>query len=255
VSRARTWRNRDRTITLHLADSAHWMRTAPSQSVDMIFTDPPYGHKNNDGDLISNIEKALGQGGKHAPRPILSDDSESAHSLATVLFAESKRLLRHGGCCCCCCCCGGGGPDPQFARWSLMMDEHLAFKQMIVWDKGRMGLGWHYRRSYEVVLVGQRDKGKCKWHDRTRRIENVIRPGDHGIKKIIPTKQMHPTAKPWRLAAHFIGLHSQPGDTVLDPFTGGGSTLEAATRLERRFIGVELDPEWFDHCVESAKAA
>ena len=36
------------------------------------------------------------------------------------------------------------------------MDEHLDFCQMVVWDSGKMGMGWHYRRSYETVLVGMK---------------------------------------------------------------------------------------------------
>jgi DNA modification methylase len=189
------------------------------------------------------LERALGRGEPGDARPIAGDGPE-ANSLVKWFFAEAARLLRHGSCCC--CCCGGGGPDPQFARWALWMDEHLAFKQMIVWDKGKMGLGWHYRRSYETILVAQKGGGKCRWFDETKRVENVIRPGDYGIRKIIPRKSDHPTPKPVELSAHFIGLHSRPGDVVLDPFMGGGSTGVAAVDLGRGFVGVELDERWFD---------
>jgi DNA modification methylase len=130
-------------------------------------------------------------------------------------FGEAARLLRHGSCFCCC-----GGPDPQFGRWSLWLDEHLRFKQMVVSDKGKMGMGWHYRRSYETILVAQKGDGRYAWFDETKRVENVIRPGDYGMAKIIPQKTDHP--KPTTLAAHFIGLHSRPGDVVLDPFMGAG---------------------------------
>ena len=121
---------------------------------------------------------------------------------------------------------------------------------MVVWDKGPMGMGWHYRRSYETVLVAQKRGGACKWYDDTSRIENVIRPGDYGIKKRIPSADEHPTPKVPELAQHFIRLHSQPGETVLDPFMGGGSTGVAALRERRRFIGIELDPEWFHFACE-----
>lgn len=124
------------------------------------------------------------------------------------------------------------------------MDERLEFKQMIVWDKGPMGMGWHYRRSYENVLVAQKGKGKCHWYDTTHKIENIIRPGAHGIRKIIPQKTDHPTPKPVALPRLFIGLHTKPGDLVFDPFAGGGSTLVAAAQLRRRAIGVELEERW-----------
>lgn len=233
--------------TLYLGDCREIAATLPAGSIDLIFTDPPYGHNNNNGDLIHRHEAALGRpcGDGSGPRAIANDGAEDATNLAEWLFVEAKRILIQGGCCCC-CCCGGGGPDPQFARWSLMMDGPLDFKQMIVWDKGPMGMGWHYRRSYETVLVGQRSGAACKWYDTTDKIENIIRPGQYGIRKIIPQKTDHPTPKPVEMPMHFIGLHTQPGETVLDPFMGGGSTAVAAARLGRKFIGIEIDERWFD---------
>jgi len=220
-------------------DCLEVLATFPDNSIDMVFTDPPYGHNNNNGDLISRWEAALGKGDYVPERdniPILNDGVE-ANDLFRELLPVLYRVLKKGGACCCCCCCGGGGPDPQFARWSLWMDEVFLFKQMVVWDKGPMGMGWHYRRSYETVLVGQTRGAACKWYDTTNRIENIIRH----IPKIIPRKDQHPTEKPPRLAAHFINLHSQPGEIILDPFAGSGSTLVAARDMGRRFIGIELD--------------
>lgn len=229
---------------LYLGDCRDVLSRLPERSVDLVFTDPPFGHRNNSGnDLISKIETALGRGPAGPPRPMRNDGPE-ANELFRVLVRESARLLRRGGCCCCCCCCGGGGPDPQFARWSLWMDEVLAFKQMIVWDKGPMGLGWHYRRSYETILVGVKRGGRTKWHTRRHDVENIIRPGD-GVRKIIPRSHQHPTQKPVELAQHFISLHSRKGETVLDPFMGSGTTGIACRRLGRRFIGIECDRRWF----------
>lgn len=215
--------------------------------VDMIFTDPPYGHNNNNGDLIHRWEAALGRlpcasDSSLDARPIANDGAE-ANELVRWFFQQAADKLRHG---CCCCCGGGGGPDPQFARWSLWLDEVLDFKQMVVWDKGPMGMGWHYRRSYETVLVAQKPGAACKWYDETDRIENIIRH----IPKIIPTADQHPTPKPPQLAAHFIQLHTLPGEVVLDPFMGAGSTAEAAKKLGRRFIGIELEERWASLAVQ-----
>jgi site-specific DNA-methyltransferase (adenine-specific) len=210
-------------------------------AVDMIFTDPPFGHNNNNGDLIHRWEEALGRGQSppEAARPIANDDRKSADALFEWLVRECAPGWLRGGCCCCCCCCGGG-PDPQFARWGLVMDGPLEFKQMVVWDKGPMGMGWHYRRSYETVLVGMRRPGPCHWYDETNAVENIIRD----IGKIIPAADQHPTEKPPALAARFIGLHTQRGDVVLDPFMGSGSTLVAAKNLGRRAIGIEIEERY-----------
>ena len=218
------------------------MKTLEAGSIDFIFTDPPYGHNNNNGDLIARREAALGGVAKPETewRPIANDGPE-ANDLFRSALPEFNRLLSPG-CCCCCCCCGGGGPDPQFARWSLWMDEAIGFKQMVIWDKGPMGMGWHYRRSYETVLVAEKPGAACRWYDTTSKVENIIRR----IRKIIPSSEQHPTEKPLDLAAHFILLHTKRGDTVLDPFMGHGTTGHAAVMLGRNFIGCEIDPGYFE---------
>lgn len=229
--------------TLYHGDCLEVLPTLEAGSVDLVFTDPPYGHKNNDDDLIARWEAALGRGTPGKPRPIANDGAE-ANEVFRAALPELHRLLRPG--CCCCCCCCGGGPDPQFARWSLWLDEVFDFKQMVVWDKGPMGMGWHYRRSYETVLVATRQGAKCRWFDETNRVENVIRPGDYGIRKVIPKPDEHPTPKVPELAAHFMRLHAKAGDLVLDPFMGRASTGEAAVRQGMRFVGIEVDRHWFD---------
>jgi site-specific DNA-methyltransferase (adenine-specific) len=240
--------------TLYLGDCLEILPTL--DKVEMVFTDPPYGHNNNNGDLIHRREAALGvlsPSGESSPRPIANDGAE-ANELFKMVLPELNRVLISKGCCCCCCCCGGGGPDPQFARWSLWMDEIFNFKQMIVWDKGPIGMGWHYRRSYETVLVAEK-KGGSRWFDETDKIENIIRPGQYGIKKIIPNARQHPTEKPLELARHFIKLHTREGETVLDPFCGAGSTGAAALSINRKFIGIELDEKWFNQACERIENA
>ena len=237
---------------IYLGDSIALMKSWPDASIDFIFTDPPYGHNNNNGDLIHNREAALGlspnceSGPRAVARPIANDGAE-ANELVQAFFAQARRLLKPG--CCCCCCCCGGGPDPQFARWSLWLDKELDFKQMVIWDKGPMGMGWHYRRSYETVLVGMKPGAACKWYDETNAVENVVRPGE--ANKILPRSDQHPTEKPAELAMKFIGYHTKRGDLVLDPFCGSGSTLDAANRMGRRWIGIELAPEF--HAMATAR--
>lgn len=134
------------------------------------------------------------------------------------------------------------------------MDEVLNFKQMVIWDKGPMGMGWHYRRSYETVLVAQKPGAACKWYDESNKIENIIRP-QHGIKKIIPSTNDHPTPKPVSLGIHFISLHSEPGDIVLDPFCGSGPFIEACINTGRNYIGIEIMPEFYSMAEDRIRRA
>jgi DNA modification methylase len=231
-------------ITIYCGDAQDIVPRLEDRSIDCVFTDPPYGHNNNDGDMIANWERAFGRDSTGCEARPIANDGPEANDLVKWVFGEFNRLLDGGGCCCV-CCAGGGGPNPQFARWSLWLDEMVGFKQAVVWDKGPMGMGWHYRRSYEMVLVGEKKGGKCRWFDTTSKIENVVRH----IPKMIPSKDDHPTQKPVELAKHFIQIHTTRDQLVLDPFAGGGSTLEAAKQLGRRAIGVELDERWCEMAV------
>jgi DNA modification methylase len=220
---------------------------------DMIFTDPPYGHSNNDGDLIHNWEAALGQrkkgwiqGTQSLPRPIANDKPEEAARVYSAFLKISNDLLARGGCCC--CCCGGGGPDPQFARWSLEMDRVIGFKHMVVWDKGGLGMGWHYRRCYETILVAEKKGGPCHWFGGND-VPNVIRD----IGKIIPSADQHPTEKPPELAGFFIRLHSQKDEICFDPFLGSGTTMVACEQLGRKCFGIEIDPKYCAVILERMK--
>ena len=242
--------------TLYLGDALQILPTFPAVSVHMVFTDPPYGHNNNDGDLIHAWEQALGQLPSHGsdrPRPIANDGPEAEELFKAVLPELNRVLASKGCCCCCCCCCGGGGPDPMFARWSLALDAVFDFKQMIIWDKGPMGMGWHYRRSYETVLVAEK-RGGSRWFDDTDRVENIIRPSS-GIRKIIPRADEHPTQKPPELASHFMRLHTLKGETILDPFMGAGSTGVGVLIHQRKFIGIEIEERWFDAACERIENA
>lgn len=232
-------------ITIYHGDARDVVPSLLDATVDFIFTDPPYGHNNNNGDLAHHREKALGlvkRGEAVAgdARPIANDGPE-ANDLVRWFFGQTKRLLRHGGCC---CCCGGGGPDPQFARWSLWLDEALGFKHAVVWDKGGLGMGWHYRRNYEMVLIGEKPGAACHWFGGND-VPNVIR-----IPGIKPSADGHPTPKPVELAAWFMRLHSEESDVVLDPFMGGGTTLVAAKQLGRQAIGIEIEERYCEIAVK-----
>ena len=239
--------------SVYHGDCFERLATLSDKSVDLILTDPPYGHRNKDGDLLSALPAALpnhtakmaalGRKTVFDSVPI-DNDGEEANDLVRRLFAEAARVLKPSGCCCCCCCCGGGGPDPSFARWSLWMDEVMDFVQMVIWDKGRGGLGWHYRRCYEVVLVAKPKGGKMPWYDKSGSLWNVIRPGDHGIRPMSPPTRKHPTQKPVSLFELFVRLHTKPGDLVVDPFCGSGSSGVAAKKLGRRWIGCDTDERW-----------
>ena len=220
--------------TLYLGDCRDILPGLDDGSVDMIWTDPPYGHANHDGDFNARLNEHRGIEGS----PIANDTADEMRVVVDAMLTEAARLLKAD--CCCCCCCGGGGPRPTFAWVAERMDRAgLSFFHSVIWDKVNPGLGWRYRRQHEMVMVAHRDGGKLLWRDQKRASPNIY-------QQMPPRDRQHPNEKPVEMVGHFLDLHSAPGQLVLDPFMGGGTTGVAASRMGRRFIGVELDGTHFD---------
>ena len=66
-------------------------------------------------------------------------------------------------------------------------------------------------------------------------------------------KAIHPTQKPVRLLERLLALTTQPGDVVLDPFSGSCSTAVACINTERKFIGFEIDSEYYEAGIKRLK--
>jgi site-specific DNA-methyltransferase (adenine-specific) len=117
----------------------------------------------------------------------------------------------------------------------------LQFFHAVVWDKGGLGMGWRYRRNYEMVMIAHRKGGKLKWEwdGSGEETANVVRIG-----KIIPQADDHPTPKPPELVRHFLRLHGKRDDMVLDPFMGHGVVLAEAKRMGMRAIGIEIEESY-----------
>ena len=230
------------SVQLYQGDCLEVMKSIPDNSIDFIFTDPPYGiNNNNNGSLIHRREEALGRTKTvQDARPIMNDGKEEATELFITSLYEYKRILKDRSVCCICSGGGGGTKSVVFVDWVRMIVDVLTFHQIIIWDKGKIGMGWRYRRSYETALVAHKGN-RMNWYDTSHKVENIIRH----IPKIIPSKDQHPTQKPVALARHFIELHTKPGDTVLDPFVGSGTTGVACMQTGRNFIGIELDPNYY----------
>ena len=233
---------------IYQGDCLEIMKGWPDEFVNLVLCDPPYGLEYNAGnDLASKREAILGRGESGPPRPIVGDKREDWVKNLPQFLREVGRLLTNPGCCC--CCCGGGGPKPIFAEMALEMDKKpLEFVQAVVWDKCNLGMGWHYRRSYEFMMVARKG-GKTPWYHEGKDQSNVVR-----IHVEIPQANDHPCKKPLNLMKKFIELHSRPGDIVLDPYCGHGPVLIAAESLGRKWIGIELNPEYVQEAENRVRA-
>ena len=222
--------------TLYLGDAVAIVPTLTPESVTLLWTDPPYGHANHDGDFNARLNEHRGI----ESQPIANDGPEDMRRVVDAVLEAAVPALRADCCCCCCCCGGGGGPRPTFAWVADRMDRKgLQFFHSVIWDKLNPGLGWRFRRRHEMVMVAHRTGGKLSWAVDGRAVPNIW-------EGMPPRERVHPNEKPEGLPAHFIELTTGKDDVVLDPFMGSGTTGVAAVRAGRRFVGVELDAAHFD---------
>lgn len=220
-------------------DCINVMKGIPDNSVDMIWTDPPYGHGNNNGDLHSVLASGGFSEYRHAYKveAIKNDDQDSMRRVVDGMLTEAARILKKDSCCCC-CSSAGGGPSPTFAWLASRMDTGgLSFFHSVIWDKVNPGLGWKYRRQHEMVMVAHRQGGKILWNEEQPPVPNIIRMSK-------PRGGFHPNEKPLALMEKFISSHTTPGQVVLDPFCGSGGTLLAAEKFGCKWIGIELEPKY-----------
>lgn len=152
----------------------------------------------------------------------------------------------------------------------------MRVRQVVVWVKGTFTLGRQdYQWRHEPCLYGWKDGAAHRFRD-SRRESTVIEDGapdiEHMTKaelraalaevwsdKVATTvvrcekparSEQHPTMKPVRLMAYLMANSTEPGQTVLDPFCGSGTTLVAAEQLGRTCWAMELDPRYCDVILE-----
>lgn len=90
--------------TLWLGDCQEILPGLELESVDLLWTDPPYGHSNHDGDWNARLNEHRGI----ECAPIANDDADGMREVVDAMLKLAVPLLK-ADCCCCCCCCGGGG--------------------------------------------------------------------------------------------------------------------------------------------------
>jgi len=195
------------------------------QKVDMVFTDPPYNvnYANSAKDKMrgknrSILNDNLGEGFYDFLLAALTPTV--AHSRGAIYVAMSSSEL-----------------DVLQEAFRVAGGKWSTF---IIWAKNTFTMGRSdYQRQYEPILYGWPEGGKHHWcGDRNQ--SDVWQ-----IKK--PHKNdLHPTMKPVELVERAIRNSSKPGDMVLDPFGGSGTTVIACEKSGRCARLIEMDPKYVD---------
>ena len=201
--------------TLYLGDCREILPTLPK--VDAVITDPPYG--------IGYVSSWR----KHSRIEMLANDDDAP----TDAVGDMAALLTEGG---------AMYLATRFdvaAQWNdAILAAGLTIKTPIFWDKGNHTSGdleGDFGARVEVFIFAHKGRHKL----RGKRLANLWSiPRD-------PAGD-HPTPKPVALMERMITCSTDAGAVVLDPFMGSGSTGVACVHLDRRFIGCEVEPRYFD---------
>lgn len=125
------------------------------------------------------------------------------------------------------------------------------FIKCLIWDKGNKICGRYYMGCYEYIVLLRKGGDKPINNCSTPDILSVP------IKKLKDRfgNNLHDTEKPVELMKILVENSTKPNEVVLDPFMGGGSTGVASVELKRKFIGVEIDKEYFNISKERLECA
>ena len=214
---------RHRLVCGDSTDSEVISRLMDGTTARMMFTDPPW-----------NV--AIGQDAnpRHRQREGLANDDLSAADFRALLdgFLASAATHVTGDV----YCVLGASEWPTLD--AAMRQAGYHWSATIVWVKDMFVLGRSkYHRRYEPIWYGWRDGGSSSFNGR-RDLDDVweiARP---------KRSEEHPTMKPVELVRRAVEASSQPGDAVLDPFGGAGSTLIAAEQTGRTAYLSELEPHF-----------
>jgi site-specific DNA-methyltransferase (adenine-specific) len=204
-------------------DAVEYLRSLPDASVDLVLTDPAY----------ESLEKHRSKGTttrlKHSKASSNDWFKIFPNSRFPEFFAEVFRVLkkhRHFYLMC--------DSDTMFVAKPLGEEAGFKFWKPIIWDKMKIGMGYHYRGQCERVLFFEKGKRKLN---------------DLGQSDVIPVSRIrdgYPTEKPVKLLRILIENSTQPGELVVDPFMGSGSTGLAAVAAGRDFAGSDICQEAID---------
>jgi len=201
-------------------DCMEVIREIPDRSISCVLTDPPYGIDYQSAWRIDTERFNKLEGDK---------------GIDVGFIKEAFRILKEDG------------AFYLFTRWDVYPEWIKATKEVgftikncIIWDRVVHGLGdlnGSYAPTYDMIIFAVKGKHILK----DKRPKDVIR-----IKRVDADKLVHPTQKPIELIRHLIKNSTEEGECVFDGYAGSGTTAKACKELNRGYICVEIDKNYFD---------
>ena len=233
-------------INLMQGDCLELMKTIPDGSVDMILTDPPYGTTACKWDSIIPLEPMWEQL-KRIIKPNGAIVMTASQPFTSVLIASNLDMFRHN--------LVWDKVSPT-GHLNAKKKPLLRHEDVVVFSYAKHG---NFKYNPEMRKGKYRNKSPKRSTDKIKdRCYGVVEhKGDNFNDLYYPTSiyeystgnrlnKLHPTQKPVALMEYLIKTYTNEGETVLDFTMGSGTTGVACKNLNRDFIGIELDENYFN---------
>lgn len=232
-------------------DCLEILPTLPAESVDLIFADPPYNLQLQGELLRPNLSRVQG----------VDEDWDKFENLKAyddftkAWLSACRRVLKPTG-----TLWVIGSYHNIYRVGSILQDLGFWILNDVVWVKSNPMpnfRGVRFTNAHETLIWAQKEKGarytfnyqsmKMLNDDLQMRSDWFI-PICTGKERLRENdKRLHPTQKPEALLYRILMATTNPGDVVLDPFFGTGTTGMMARKLSRHYIGIEVDPRYVYH--------
>lgn len=218
----------------HEADCLEAMKMLPDRSIDHIITDPPYGETTHSGQVQVQRQEHSRHLESVSVVPALSfeplnDESRVLYALEFARIAKSWVVVF--------------AEAEQVGRWKSALEyAGCVYKRACIWVKPNampQFSGDRPGQGYEAFVCAWCSPGRSRWNGGGKS-GNYVHPIPRGENRY------HETQKPMGLMMEIVNDFTNPGDLILDPFAGSGTTLIAAKKLERRFMGFEMNEDYCD---------
>ena len=229
-------------MRLYNADCFDVLQDLPDKSVDAIITDPPYGKTSIGWDTAPNLALWWEQAERVLRTPHSVAVMFADQPFTSRLIVSKEKWYRHDYI----------WRKPQHSGAHNARKRPFKFTEdIIVFSEGTAN--YYYEQvcdkldkpktiKYNLDGVPSLGKDKQDLGDHTTHLKNFPR---EVLEFAGVRKGFHPTQKPTDLLEYLLRIYTQEGDVVLDPFMGSGSTGVACETLNREFIGIEKNPDYF----------
>lgn len=206
----------------------------PLGSADLVLMDPPYALETQGGGAFGNANRAY-----HDQIAGMSEGLDNG--LLEMILARQPAVNAYIWC-----------NKAQLRQYLDFFGDRKCNTDLLTWHKSNPAPTCNnkYLSDTEYVIFA-RDPGVKLYGSYETKRKHWETP----VNKADKVRYGHPTVKPLEITMTLISNSTLPGQTVLDPFLGSGTTAEACVRTGRRFIGFEVRKDYYDVSVARLKAA